>query len=131
MLSYFDAHCDTIYRCLETGENSALDYGEDREEQRRYYAAAAHLRENGGHIDLLRGKEFRRCAQFFALFHDAAEAPADGMWAQCRRMHDFFLRELADNEMAGYVWDYSAYPSCGPAQEPETSEPTDAAEGGL
>ena len=97
MLSYFDAHCDTIYRCLETGEASALDYGENREEQRRYYAASTHLRENGGHIDLLRGKKFQRCAQFFALFHDAAESPADGMWAQCRRMHDFFLREMADN----------------------------------
>ena len=97
MISYFDAHCDTIYRCLETGEDSALDYGENREEQRRYYAASTHLRENGGHIDLMRGKKFRRCAQFFALFHDAAEAPADGMWAQCRRMHDFFLREMADN----------------------------------
>ena len=97
MLSYFDAHCDTIYRCLENGENSALDYGENREEQRRYYAASTHLRENGGHIDLLRGKKFRRCAQFFALFHDAAEAPIDGMWAQCQRMHDFFRREMADN----------------------------------
>ena len=39
MIPYFDAHCDTIYRCLETGETSALEYGEDREEQRRYYAA--------------------------------------------------------------------------------------------
>ena len=97
MIPYFDAHCDTIYRCLETGETSALEYGEDREEQRRYYAASVHLRKNGGHIDLERGLKFRRCAQFFALFHDAAEAPADGMWAQCQRMHDFFLREMADN----------------------------------
>ena len=97
MIPYFDAHCDTIYRCLETGETSTLEYGEDREEQRRYYAASTHLRKNGGHIDLERGLKFRRCAQFFALFHDAAEAPADGMWAQCQRMHDFFLREMADN----------------------------------
>lgn len=97
MIPYFDAHCDTIYRCLETGETSALEYGEDREEQRRYYAVSTHLRKNGGHIDLERGLKFRRCAQFFALFHDAAEAPADGMWAQCQRMHDFFLREMADN----------------------------------
>lgn len=97
MIPYFDAHCDTIYRCLETGETSALEYGEDREEQRHYYAASTHLRQNGGHIDLTRGLRFSRCAQFFALFHDAAEAPADGMWAQCRRMHDFFLREMADN----------------------------------
>ena len=40
MIPYFDAHCDTIYRCLETGETSALDYGENREEQCRYYAAS-------------------------------------------------------------------------------------------
>ena len=24
MISYFDAHCDTVYRCMETGEVSAL-----------------------------------------------------------------------------------------------------------
>ena len=97
MIPYFDAHCDTISRCLETGETSALDYGDSREEQCRYYAASAHLRRNGGHIDLERSRQFSRCAQFFALFHDAAEAPADGLWAQCRRMHDFFLREMVDN----------------------------------
>lgn len=66
MISYFDAHCDTVYRCMETGEVSALEYGESREEQRRYYAASGHLRKNGGHIDLERGRQFRRCAQFFA-----------------------------------------------------------------
>ena len=97
MIPYFDAHCDTVYRCLETGETSALDYGDSREEQCRYYAASDHLRRNGGHFDLERSRQFSRCAQFFALFHDAAEAPADGLWAQCRRMHDFFLREMADN----------------------------------
>ena len=97
MIPYFDAHCDTVYRCLATGETSALDYGDSREEQCRYYAASAHLRKNGGHIDLERSRQFSRCAQFFALFHDAAEAPADGLWAQCRRMHDFFLREMVDN----------------------------------
>ena len=91
MISCFDAHCDTIYRCMETGETSALEYGANREEQRRYYAASSHLRSNNGHIDLERGLQFKRYAQFFALFHDAAEAPADGMWAQCQRMHDFFL----------------------------------------
>lgn len=96
-IPYFDAHCDTVYRCLETGEVSALEYGETREVQRGYYAASTHLRENDGHIDLVRGRQFSRCAQFFALFHDAAEAPADGLWAQCQRMYDFFLQELADN----------------------------------
>ena len=96
MIPYFDAHCDTVYRCLETGETSALDYGDSREEQCRYYAASAHLRRNGGHFDLERSRQFSRCAQFFALFHDAAYAPADGLWAQARRMHDFFLREMDD-----------------------------------
>ena len=38
MISCFDAHCDTIYRCMETGETSALEYGANREEQRRYYS---------------------------------------------------------------------------------------------
>lgn len=97
MISCFDAHCDTVYRCMETGETSALEYGTNREAQRAHYAACTHMRNNSGHIDLERGLRFKRYAQFFALFHDAAEAPADGMWAQCQRMHDFFLREMAEN----------------------------------
>lgn len=97
MIPYFDAHCDTIYRCLETGETSALEYGEDRRSSAAITPRPPICEKNGGHIDLERGLKFRRCAQFFALFHDAAEAPADGMWAQCQRMHDFFLREMADN----------------------------------
>ena len=35
MIPYFDAHCDTVYRCLETGETSALGYGDSREAQCR------------------------------------------------------------------------------------------------
>lgn len=73
---YFDAHCDTIARCLKTGEP---------------------LHSNNGHIDMVRAGIFDRYAQFFALFHDAAQAPADGMWAQCRRLHDTFLREVSQN----------------------------------
>ena len=73
---YFDAHCDTISRCLKTGEP---------------------LLSNSGHIDMVRAGTFDRYAQFFALFHDAAKAPADGMWAQCRRLHDTFLREVSQN----------------------------------
>ncbi len=97
MIPYFDAHCDTLYRCLETGETSPLDYGRSREEQVAYFARCEGLRHNGGHVDLQRGTEFSRYGQVFALFHDAAEAPADGMWAQCNRLHEFFLREMAVN----------------------------------
>ena len=97
MIPYFDAHCDTLYRCLETGETSPLEYGENREEQIKYFALCRNLRHNGGHVDLQRGSVFSRFAQVFALFHDAAEAPADGMWAQCNRIYDLFLREMAEN----------------------------------
>lgn len=97
MIPYFDAHCDTLYRCLETGEHSPLEYGENKGEQMAYFARCEELRQNGGHVDLQRGKQFSLFGQVFALFHDAAEAPADGMWAQCNRLHDFFLREMEEN----------------------------------
>lgn len=96
-IPYFDAHCDTIYRCLMTGGEVTLDFGEDAEEQRRFFAKCGCLRENEGHIDLMRGRRFARFGQFFALFFDAADAPEDGMWAQCRRLHDRFVQEMAAN----------------------------------
>ena len=83
-IPYFDAHCDTIYRCEETGRGEALEMETDREAQEAYYAACGCLRENGGHIDLVRGQAFARYSQFFALYWDAKNAPADGMLAQCQ-----------------------------------------------
>lgn len=76
MIPYFDAHCDTISYCLESGEP---------------------LRVNGAQLDLRRGGHFSKRAQVFALFHDAAHAPSDGMWAQCKRLYDCFCREMAAN----------------------------------
>ena len=96
-IPYFDAHCDTIYRCLMTGGEVTLDFGEDAEEQKRFFAKCGCLRENEGHIDLMRGSRFARCGQFFALFFDAADAPEDGMWAQCRRLHDCIVQEMETN----------------------------------
>lgn len=96
-IPYFDAHCDTIYRCEETGRGEALEMETDREAQEAYYAACGCLRENGGHIDLVRGQAFARYSQFFALYWDAKNAPADGMLAQCQRLHDCFLREMEKN----------------------------------
>ncbi|MBO4854707.1 MAG: membrane dipeptidase [Oscillospiraceae bacterium] len=76
MIPYFDAHCDTVGCCLD---------GKRR------------LRQNELQLDLVRDRAFSRRAQFFALFHDAAKAPADGMWAQCRRLYDCFCRETEVN----------------------------------
>ena len=53
-IPYFDAHCDTIYRCLRTG---------------------AQLRENNAHLDLHRASSFGRFAQVFALYQDPEEVP--------------------------------------------------------
>ena len=97
MIPYFDAHCDTLYRCLETGEASALEYGDTRAAQIEYFAKSHELGQNEGHLDLTRGKKFARYGQVFALFHDALEAPTDGMWAQCNRVHDFFLQQMEEN----------------------------------
>lgn len=93
MISYFDAHCDTIHRCAIRPEDTAGM----PEEFRRYFSDVESLRSNAGHVDLLRGRKFGRYAQFFALYHDPFYPPPDGMWAQCLRMHDCFLREVADN----------------------------------
>ncbi len=91
MISYFDAHCDTIHRCAIRPEDTVgMPEG-----FRAYFAEVESLRRNGGHVDLVRGRQFRRYAQFFALYHDPCYPPADGLWAQCLRMHDCFLREMA------------------------------------
>ena len=44
--------------------------------------------ETPGHADLARGGAFAHYAQVFAIFHDAAKAPPDGMYAE-------FLRQAA------------------------------------
>lgn len=75
-ISCFDAHCDTLWRCWDTGEE---------------------LRHNGGQLDLERGKAMERYAQFFAMYHDAKYAPPDGMWAQLQRLHEIFLRQTEKN----------------------------------
>ena len=75
-IPYFDGHCDTISRCEKRNRP---------------------LRENDGHLDLTRLRAYARAAQFFAIFHDLAWAPADGMFAECRRQQALFARELAKN----------------------------------
>lgn len=76
MISYFDAHCDTVSRCLINGWP---------------------MWANPGHLDLERCRNFGRYAQFFALYYNPNHVPADGLWAQCLRMYQMFLREMEAN----------------------------------
>lgn len=76
-IPYFDAHCDTIYRCLRTG---------------------AQLRENDGHLDLRRASAFGRFAQVFALYQDPEEVPQGStMVREGQLLHQKFLREMEQN----------------------------------
>ena len=71
--SYFDAHCDTLSCCTHFG----WDFGK-----------------SGGHVDLARGAEFARYGQVFAVYHDSAKAPADGMFAEFLRQTEMFDAQL-------------------------------------
>lgn len=76
MISYFDAHCDTIHRCLT--ENIPL-------------------RRNCAQVDLRRDAQFARRGQFFALFFDSAGHTSEEMWTRCGQLHGRFLQEMAAN----------------------------------
>ena len=75
--SFFDAHCDTLSCCTHLGWNMA---------------------DSPGHTDLRRGAEFAHYAQVFAIFHDGAKPPIDGMLAECGRQAQMFRTQLALNE---------------------------------
>ena len=94
-IPYFDAHCDTIWRCMMT--EPVEGYGETEEEQRDYFQSGGSLRKNGGHVDLERSRGFARRGQFFALYDDVKALPDGTAWRRCREMHDWFLRQLAEN----------------------------------
>jgi len=96
MISYFDAHCDTIYRCEMTGDNIASEPGAE-DAQRACLARSTCLRENRGHIDLKRSREFAHYGQLFALYYDANDPAPNGLWSMCNRLHDRFLREMEAN----------------------------------
>jgi membrane dipeptidase len=74
--SYFDAHCDTLSRCIDQGWSLAV---------------------NAGQSDLFRGSKFRHYAQLYAVFHDGAKPPKDGMFAECVRQLNFFLQQMQQN----------------------------------
>lgn len=90
-IPYFDAHCDTISRCVETGEGFV---GEDRD----FYAVPCSLRRSGGHIDLGRTEQaFSRYAQVFALYRDGRGLTQQMLLDACARQHERFLREMEEN----------------------------------
>ena len=75
-IPYFDGHCDTIYECMGKGRS---------------------LRENSGHVDLVRGQRYGRRAQFFALFDNVRELPEGTAWTKLCQMHDWFCAQAAEN----------------------------------
>lgn len=74
-ISFFDAHCDTLSCCTHLGWN---------------------LRRSSGHVDLERGMQFAHYAQVFAVFHDAAKAPKDGMYAEFLRQAAVFHAQMEE-----------------------------------
>ena len=75
-IPYFDGHCDTIYECMGKGRS---------------------LRENSGHVDLMRGQRYGQRAQFFALFDNVRELPEGTAWTKLCQMHDWFCAQAAEN----------------------------------
>ena len=73
------------------------DYGATEDECRAYFSACAALRENRGHVDLLRGQHYRKRAQFFALYDDVRALPPNTAWTKLREMHDWFLSQIQEN----------------------------------
>ena len=69
-IPYFDAHCDTLSACAGNGRP---------------------LRQNSGHLDLLRMRVFSHPAQIFAIWADG------GDFAECTRQHNVFIEELRKN----------------------------------
>ena len=76
-IPYFDAHCDTIGMALS-----------DRDT----------LRCNTHCIDLRRGGQLGRYAQFFALYGDVDSVQQVDLWTHCRTLHARFEKEMGENE---------------------------------
>lgn len=71
----FDGHCDTLARCMATGEG---------------------LRQNTGHVDLARCAALGQHAQIFAVFADSA-AVNEPLYAIAQRQHALLEHECARN----------------------------------
>ena len=71
----FDGHCDTLARCMTTGEG---------------------LRQNGGHVDLARCAALGQHAQIFAVFADSSKTSAP-LYTVAQQQHALLERECARN----------------------------------
>ncbi|MBQ9330780.1 MAG: membrane dipeptidase [Oscillibacter sp.] len=72
MVPYFDGHCDTLSRCLRTGES---------------------LLETAGQCDLRRLSAYRPFGQIFAIFRDGEGCPPEELTEDARRQAALFERE--------------------------------------
>ncbi len=75
-IPWFDGHCDTVSRCARMGWD---------------------LRENAGHLDLVRLDRYQKAAQVFALFADRDRYDPGALPDECRRQRDIFAGELEKN----------------------------------
>lgn len=89
-MSYIDMHCDTVSRLL----NQRLAGGEET------------LRENKGHVDLLRMKQADCMVQNFALF---VELGQDGdPWERACALYELYRKELEANaDLIAPVYQYA------------------------
>lgn len=75
-MDVFDGHCDTILCCYQHGGG---------------------IRENAGHLDLVRTRKFGRYAQFFALFGSPEDMPQTPLHQVFQEEYVLFLREMEEN----------------------------------
>ena len=87
-IPYFDGHCDTIYECMGKGRS---------------------LRENSGHVDLMRGQRYGRRAQFFALFDNVRELPEGTAWGTGGGNNKLFVDGVQQNWYNG-GWQITSAP---------------------
>lgn len=91
-IPYFDAHCDTIWRCMAAsgGDDSGAGLPP-------VLRTGSGLLRNDGHVDLTRDALFARRGQFFALYDNVKQLPDGAAWQRCCEMHDWFTAQLAEN----------------------------------
>ena len=73
-IPYFDAHCDTLSRCVAEG---------------------CDLWENPGHLDLRRLSGYEPAGQVFAIFLDSGKTAPEELWGRVKAQVDLFQKARA------------------------------------